>query len=83
VLEGSAQATIEGNTIINNRGYGVALYQRPCYDTDKVFEGHISGKRNTIPGPGEPGGNGEGAVCPSELDFLMTEEGGCYGSSCE
>jgi parallel beta-helix repeat protein len=76
-LAGSAQAEIEGNTIFNNGSYGVVLYQQPCYP-DMIFKGHVSGKQNTIPGPPEPDGNGKGAVCPEELDFLMTEEGGEY-----
>lgn len=78
ILTDSAQATIEGNIIGNNEGYGIALYQQPCYDTDEVFTGHVLGKANVIPGPGEPDGNGKGAVCPPDLEFLMTEEGGEY-----
>lgn len=79
VLRGSARAIIEGNEIIDNGSYGVALFQPPCFPFDEVFEGHVSGKENTIPGPDEPNGNKKGAVCPSpELDFLMTEEGGEY-----
>ncbi len=81
-LGSSAQAAIEENKIIKNKGYGVALDQRPCHDTDSVFSGRVSGKGNTVPVPGEPDGNGEGAVCPSpELDFLTTEEGGEYQGS--
>jgi len=79
LLRESAQATIKRNKIINNEGHGVALYQRPCYDIDMVFGGHVSGEQNTISSPGEPDGNKKGAVCPSpELDFLLTEEGGEY-----
>jgi parallel beta-helix repeat protein len=74
----SAQATIVANTIISNKGYGVTLYQQPCNDTAEVFTGHVSGKANTIPGPQEPDSNGKGAVCPEDLKFLMTEEGGEY-----
>lgn len=64
MLYDSAQATIERNTITKNLGYGVALYQQPCYDTDEVFFGLISGKGNTIPGLGEPDGNDKGNLCP-------------------
>ncbi len=75
----SARATIEGNEIVNNEGYGVMLYQWPCYDTDEAFTGHVAGGGNNIPGPDAPDGNKVGAVCPSpELDFLMTEEGGSW-----
>jgi serine/threonine-protein kinase len=72
----SAQATIEGNKITGNAGYGVALLQRPCYDTDRIFEGAVRGRRNEILG------NKKGEVCPAELEFLMTEAGGCYGPLC-
>jgi parallel beta-helix repeat protein len=80
-ISGSAQVTIEGNAIIDNgkllrygyHGYGVMLNQRPCVDTDRLFEGVIRGKKNTI------SGNQPGNVCPAELAFLMTEAGGCYG----
>jgi len=78
LLEDSAQATIEGNLILSNEDYGVVLFERPCFDTDRVFRGYVTGKQNTIPGPDEPDGNKKDAVCPEELDFLMTEEGGEY-----
>jgi len=79
-LWGRARATIVGNQIIRNRGYGVALYHRPCYDTAEVFLGHVSGRANIISGPKELDGNSQRAVavCPPELEFLMTEEGGEY-----
>ncbi|MCR4403763.1 MAG: thioredoxin domain-containing protein [Candidatus Acetothermia bacterium] len=75
-LGDSAQATIEGSKIINNEGYGVALWQQPCFDADWLFEGAVRGRSNEI------SGNKEADVCPSELSFLMTEEGGCYGPLC-
>jgi len=75
-MEDSSQATIRGNKIFENEGYGVALYQRPCYDTDKKFEGKVEGSGNEIHD------NGKGDVCPEELQFLMTSEGGCYGPKC-
>jgi parallel beta-helix repeat protein len=80
LLWGSAQATIEGNEIINNQGYGVALYLKICGFAfgAETFQGHVAGRKNTIPGPDEPDGNKKGAVCPEELGFLMTEEGGEY-----
>jgi len=77
-LASSSQATIVETKIAANRDYGVALFQRPCSSTDWIFSGHLAGRANTIPGPEEPEGNGKGAVCPEELDFLMTAEGGEY-----
>ena len=71
-----AQATIEGNKIFGNKGYGVVLWERPCFDIDWKFEGYLTGRANTIPGPDEPEGNKGGAVCPDDLSFLATEEGG-------
>lgn len=78
LLWGRAVATVVRNRIISNRGYGVALYHRPCYEADEAFQGHISGRANIIPGPREPDGNDMGAVCPPELEFLMNEGGGDY-----
>jgi parallel beta-helix repeat protein len=81
-----AQATIEGNKITENNGYGVALYLRPCWawPTEEKFEGAVRGRVNEISGnkkgKGEPWGRLE--VCPAELEFLMTEAGGCYGPKC-
>jgi parallel beta-helix repeat protein len=72
----SAQATIQGNKITGNAGYGVWLYQRPCWDTAEKFEGAVRGLKNEI------SGNEKGEVCPAELAFLMTEAGGCYGPKC-
>ena len=75
----TAQVTLIENTIDKNGGYGVALYQKECfdeaYDTD-IFRGYVTGHGNTIPGLGEPDGNHLGTVCPNELEFLSTEAGG-------
>lgn len=76
VVEGDSWAILEGNMIQKNKGYGVALCTRPCFDTGDMFEGYVTGHGNKIPGPGEPNGNRKGAVCPDELDFLMTDQGG-------
>ena len=65
-----AQATIEENKLLDNGRYGVVL------NTKAVFTYYVTGKSNTIPGPGMPNGNRKGAVYPDELSFLMTEEGG-------
>ena len=76
LLSGMAQATIEGNKIIQNGDYGVALYQQPCADTGAVFAGRISGKGNYIPGPEKPDGNSKASVCPQNLAFLTSIQGG-------
>lgn len=71
VLRGYSQAILEGNTIVDNRGYGVAIYWHPCFvGTGRFFRGHISGKGNVLQG------NVAGDVCPPELEFLATAEGG-------
>jgi parallel beta-helix repeat protein len=75
-LSGSVHATLETNVIAEGQLYGVGLYERPCIATDTQFSGYIAGFGNTIPGPDEEGGNVLGAVCPDELAFLTTEEGG-------
>jgi len=80
LLGSAAQATIDGNLISDNERYGVALYLQSCgfpYG-ERAFRGRVSGKGNTIPGPEELDGNHEDAVCPEELKFLASEEGGAY-----
>ena len=77
-LRDGARAKIWGNRIIDNRGYGVALYRRPCYLTSHPFSGRIWGKANIISGRRGLEGDEEHTVCPPELEFLMTEEGGEY-----
>ncbi|MFO8034635.1 MAG: right-handed parallel beta-helix repeat-containing protein [Candidatus Bipolaricaulota bacterium] len=76
VLSFYCDATLERNTIQANGRYGVSLYQRPCFDVGLYFRGSVSGAGNTIPGPREPDANERSAVCPSELEFLKTDEGG-------
>lgn len=39
---------IVGNKINNNWGWGLSLWQRPCYDTDARFDGSIKGAHNEI-----------------------------------
>jgi len=75
VMADSSQAKILKNRIFDNTRYGVALYQRPCFDTE--FTGKVEGSANEIHK------NAKGDVCPAELKFLMTGEGGCYGKPCE
>ena len=69
-LWGSAQATVEGNEIINNGGYGVVISHPSCYNEMPEFRGEVLGCGNTIPSEDEPDGNRSGAVCPEELSFL-------------
>jgi len=66
-MRDSARATIEDNAIMGNERYGVAL-------TNEPFAGYVTGRGNTIPGPDKRDGNQEGAVCPNELNFLMTKK---------
>ncbi len=75
-IAGSAEVTLEGNVIQENQRYGVLLFERPCIATDDVFAGYVAGRRNLIPWPELPVGNRFGAVCPADLDFLLTTEGG-------
>jgi len=75
-IAGSAEATLEGNVIQGNQRYGVLLFERPCITTDSVFAGYVAGRRNLIPWPELPGGNRFGEVCPADLDFLLTTDGG-------
>ncbi len=71
IARGSCQVVLEDNTIVDNRGFGVALFERPCFPgTWWVFRGHISGSGNTFES------NQRGDVCPPELQFLATTEGG-------
>jgi parallel beta-helix repeat protein len=69
-LGGSLRATIEGNTIDGNRTFGISLYDHLCrifcLSQDVCFTGVVTGKENTV----------RGAVCPQELEFLATPQGG-------
>jgi nitrous oxidase accessory protein NosD len=69
VIRDFAQAEIAGNSIVGNRGAGVALYHDRCMGRVHVFRGRISGGGNTF------GDNDEGDVCPPELAFLAGEWG--------
>lgn len=71
VAWGSARVVLEGNTISGHRGFGVAIFQRPCFLASPwLFQGHISGSDNVF------SANHRGDVCPPELEFLATAEGG-------
>jgi parallel beta-helix repeat protein len=71
ILWDTSQSVLEANTIINNRGYGVATYGHPCFLGVFVpFDGHVSGSANIFET------NLRGDICPPELGFLTTSEGG-------
>jgi parallel beta-helix repeat protein len=71
VLWGSCQAILEGNTVADNRGFGIVIYERPCFwESPWVFQGHITGRSNVFRA------NLRGDVCPPQLGFLSTAEGG-------
>jgi hypothetical protein len=76
-----ASVRLDGNRIVKNRRFGVVLSEPQCTGADTAFGGSVSGKANTIPGPEAGEGNGKGAVCPAELEFLMTKRGGGLGQS--
>jgi len=64
MLKDSTHATIKANQILGNPLYAVTLGE--CIDTDDVFTGYVTGKENM-------GGDN---VCPENLAFLFTQEGG-------
>ncbi len=71
LLWGSCRVTLEGNTITENSRFGVSTNEPPCFPTSRwSFHGSISGSANTFEG------NRRGDVCPPELEFLGTAEGG-------
>lgn len=71
VVWGSPQAVIGWNTIAENAGFGVAIFERPTFRTSPwLFRGRISGSSNVLEG------NSWGNVSVPELDFLSTAEGG-------
>ncbi len=64
VLRDAAQAHLQGNSIVNNYGAGVALYHGLCLGSGYVFAGRVTGGENVFTG------NYKGDVCPGELSFL-------------
>jgi len=70
VLWDSVQAVLEENEVSANWGYGIALYHSPCFGLFGRFTGRLSGRANIS------SDNSRGEVCPAELEFLLTEEGG-------
>jgi len=75
-LRDTAEATIDGSRIYGNGRYGVVLAEAPCFPVDTEFAGYVTGLGNAIPGPEEEDGNQGRSVCPDELGFLESEEGG-------
>lgn len=75
VLWDSATIAIVQTRIVRS-SYGIALADAACGDALEVFTGYVTGFGNTIPGPGEEAGSAAWAVCPDELVFLMTDNGG-------
>lgn len=75
-VSGSPRVELVGNRITANGRYGVTLLAWPCELVLEVTQGHVTGRANAIPGPGEPNANLLGSVCPDALRFLTSEEGG-------
>ena len=69
-----AHVMLSDNLILQNEGYGLGMLQSTCCGA--VFHGYVAGRRNVIPNPGEEHGNARGGFFPSELEFLVTVEGG-------
>ena len=73
---------LNNNTIRGSENFGITLFLERCgfNGGPEDFNGEISGSNNTIPGPNanEDDANARGAFCPSELDFLLTPEGGSF-----
>lgn len=70
VLRDSAQGILEENSVIANWGYGVGLYHLHCFGSGWTFTGRVEGGGNLLDE------NHRGTVCPAELQFLETAEGG-------
>lgn len=79
-------AEIRGNTIVNNGGYGVVIYNTSCpfgypspWGMEFVgFWGEIKGSLNKIQDNGQRMAWGKTEVCPSKLAFLWATAGGRY-----
>jgi hypothetical protein len=80
VLAKNARLHLEESHLLSINGWGLALMVETCgmnLPLDKpppqTYEGLIIGRQNEITGARELGD-----VCPSELEFLKTSEGGQY-----
>ncbi len=65
VIGDAAQATLVGNQFTGSVQYDLLVFGPPCAGGGSPFQGRISGGSNTI-----------GRLCPADLSFLTTEEGG-------
>lgn len=81
VLARAARLHIEESQLVATNGWGLALLIEACgvnLPSDATYEGLITGRNNEIPGKEELGEDALGDVCPPELKFLKTPEGGQY-----
>ncbi|MBS3737302.1 MAG: right-handed parallel beta-helix repeat-containing protein, partial [Candidatus Bipolaricaulota bacterium] len=76
LLPSNIEATIRGNKIARNSGHGVMISTEMCALEEDVkavgFWGSITGALNEVTY------NKEKKVCPTELSFLTSKEGGRY-----
>jgi len=63
VLQGQASPSLMNNQITNNSQYGIALYQKPCFNTESTFQGKVLGGSNEL------SGNGQGDLCPPDYPW--------------
>lgn len=66
ILQGQSSPTLTSNQIINNSQYGIALYQKPCFDqvaTELGFQGKVLGEANEL------SGNAKGDLCPADYSW--------------
>lgn len=66
VLQKQSSPTLLSNQILNNSGYGIALYQKPCFEqvvTELAFQGKVLGEANEL------SGNGQDDLCPSNYPW--------------
>lgn len=75
-LQESATALLCGNEIAGNETAGLRLVERPCVETSARFAGIVAGRGNRIPDSHDAAGIAVAGLCPAELSFLATEEGG-------
>lgn len=81
LIGNTARLHMEASQVAAIAGWGVSLVIEPCGvrlpptadPSPQTFEGLVTGRQNKITGAKELGD-----VCPSELEFLKTPEGGQY-----
>lgn len=65
------------NEIYANQGWGVRLNVSPCVSSGTMFLGSVSGFGNRIEEVTQDiSSNTEGIVCPSDINFLVSTQGG-------